>query len=177
MSKGLKQSLIVVVSWLLLGCGQQADVKDLKAFTENAFKDHTPEVEPLPALQSQSIFIYTASNLVDPFSIDNLKEKIEEDLPTEEGQEGPDRARRKEPLEEFPVDALKLVGVLNQNDENWAVIRAPDQSVHRVTVGNYMGVNHGEIIKVEENLVAASELVKNNLGRWERREASLILVE
>ena len=161
---------------LLVGCGQRSDVADLKAFTDNAFKDHIPEVEPLPAIQPQAIFIYTASSLTDPFNIDNLKEKVE-DLPLEQEREGPDRTRRKEPLEQFPIDALKLVGVLNQNGETWAVIRAPDQSVHRVTVGNYMGVNYGEIIAVEENTVAASELVKNPVGRWERKEASLILVE
>ncbi|MGI9317581.1 MAG: pilus assembly protein PilP, partial [bacterium] len=168
--------------WMLLiflvftGCSENANISDLEQFTEEAFKDHTPEVEPLPALRPQAVFIYTASGLIDPFDRENLKEKIE-DLPSLAGADGPDQSRRKEPLEAFPLDSLKLVGVLAQNDQNWAVIRAPDKTVHRVKQGNYMGVNFGEILAVDDNTVAVSELVKNPVGRWEKKEANLILVE
>ena len=161
---------------LLSGCNQQSDISDLQTFTQNAFKDHTPEVDPLPALQPQAIFIYTASNLVDPFNVENLKEKVEA-LPVQGGEDAPDRTRRREPLEAFPIDALKLVGVLNQNGENWAVVRAPDQSVHRVKSGNFIGVNYGEILSVGENQVQITELVKNPVGVWEKSDANLILVE
>jgi type IV pilus assembly protein PilP len=161
---------------ILSGCNEGAKLQDLKRFTENAFKDHVPQVEPLPALQPQAVFIYTASGLTDPFDTNNLKEKVEP-LPAGEGEAGPDQTRRKEPLEGYPIDALKLVGVLEQNGENWAVVRAPDSSVHRVKSGNYMGTNYGEILAVQENSVEVSELVRNPVGRWEKKEASLILVE
>jgi type IV pilus assembly protein PilP len=161
----------------LTGCGQQADLSDLKAFTENAFKDHVPEVDPLPALQPQAVFIYTASSLPDPFDRENLKEKVEARPLDHAGVDGPDSSRRKEPLEAFPIDALRLVGVLEQNGENWAVVRAPDKTVHRVKQGNYLGTNFGEIVAVKENTVDVSELVRNPVGRWERKPASLLLVE
>ena len=167
---------ILIIFLFVVGCNQQTDLSDLERFTEEAFKDHTPEVEPLPALQPQAVFIYTASGLIDPFDKENLKEKAE-DLPSLASADGPDQSRRKEPLEAFPLDSLKLVGVLAQNDENWAVIAAPDKTVHRVKEGNYMGVNYGEILAVNDNTVAVSELVRNPVGRWEKKEASLILVE
>ena len=91
--------------------------------------------------------------------------------------DAPDQNRRKEPLEAFPVDALRLVGVLEQDDENWAVIRAPDGTVHRVKQGNYMGTNFGEILAVNDTTVEVSELVRNPVGQWERKPASLLLVE
>ncbi len=172
----MKRLWIFILFLSIAGCGQNAGISDLERFTEEAFKDHTPEVEPLPALQPQAVFIYTASGLLDPFDRENLKEKVE-DLPALAGADGPDQSRRKEPLEAFPLDSLKLVGVLAQNDQNWAVIRAPDKTVHRVKQGNYMGVNYGEILAVEDNTVAVSELVRNPVGRWEKKEASLILVE
>jgi type IV pilus assembly protein PilP len=172
----MKKLWIFIIFLSITGCGQNADISDLERFTEEAFKDHTPEVEPLPALQPQAVFIYTASGLLDPFDRDNLKEKAE-NLPALAGADGPDQSRRKEPLEAFPLDSLKLVGVLAQNDQNWAVIRAPDKTVHRVRQGNYMGINYGEILAVEDNTVAVSELVRNPVGRWEKKEASLILVE
>lgn len=172
----LRVIVVTVFALLLTGCDQGGDISDLQDFTENAFKDHKPEVDPLPALQPQAIFIYTASSLTDPFDQENLKEKIEE-LPASGGADAPDRSRRKEPLEAFPIDALKMVGLLNQDGENWAVVRAPDNTVHRVRRGNYMGVNYGEILAVNDNTVEISELVKNPVGQWERKEASLILVE
>ena len=161
---------------ILVGCSENRDVRDLEVFTEEAFKDAVPQVEPLPALRPQEIFAYNASSLADPFDPANLQEE-EEQLPVEGGEEGPDRSRRKEPLELFPLDSLKLVGVMEQNGENWAVIRSPDSSVHRVKAGNYIGQDFGEIDSVEENAVELIELVRNPVGRWENRDASLLLVE
>jgi len=172
----MKYLSCILVLLALTGCNQSRDIQDLQQFTENAFKDYVPQVEPLPALKPQAVFIYTASALTDPFDESNLQEKVEP-LPLEGGEEGPDRSRRKEPLELFPLDSLKLVGVLEQNDENWAVIRAPDASVHRVRAGNYMGENFGEIDAVGENTVELTELVRNPVGRWESRDANLLLVE
>ncbi len=168
--------ILLTISVFLVSCEQNRDLRDLEEFTENAFKDSVPEVEPLPALKPQAVFIYTASALTDPFDEKNLQEKVDP-LPVEDGEEGPDRSRRKEPLELFPLDSLKLVGVLEQNGENWAVVRAPDSSVHRVKQGNYMGEDFGEIDAVGENTVELTELVRNPVGRWESRDASLLLVE
>lgn len=161
----------------LAACDQGADTSDLQEFTENAFKDHVPEVDPLPALKPQAVVIYTASSLTDPFDATNLQEKVEQEALDLSGENAPDRNRRKEPLEQFPIDALNLVGVLEQDGQNWAVIRAPDKTVHRVKQGNYMGTNYGEIVAVNENTVDVSELVRNPVGRWERKPASLLLVE
>ena len=174
MIRGLR---VLVCVLMLTGCGQEADLSDLQAFTENAFRDHVPEVDPLPALKPQAVFIYTASSLPDPFDSENLKEKLEEKPVNYTGVDAPDISRRKEPLESFPIDALRLVGVLEQNGENWAVVRAPDATVHRVKQGNYMGTNFGEIVAVNDNTVDVSELVRNPVGQWERKPASLLLVE
>ena len=59
---------------LLGGCVVEPELDDLRAFTENAFKDHQPEVEPLPPLKPHAVFIYTASDEIDPFDVENLKE-------------------------------------------------------------------------------------------------------
>ena len=138
--------------------------------------DRKPEVEPLPPLLPNTVFVYTASDLADPFDADNLKDKSAES-DTAKGEEGPDPSRRKEPLEAFPLDALKLVGVLAQNGIDWAIIRAPDQVVHRVTEGNYMGENDGEIVLVEDHAVTVHELIRNPVGKWEKSEVEIILVE
>ena len=163
--------------FLLTGCNKNKGVDDLKSFTQNAFKDHIPEVEPLPPLKPTAVFIYTASEEVDPFNKGNLRIQSTEDENISGDEEGPDLTRRKEPLEAFPIDSLKMVGLMAQNGINWAIIDAPDKTVHRVTEGNYMGKNHGEIMLVEGNKLEVMELVRNPVGKWEKKLANLILVE
>jgi type IV pilus assembly protein PilP len=161
---------------MMVGCVAEPELDDLRVFTENAFKDQKPDVEPLPPLRPHAVFIYTASDMVDPFDQDNLKEK-QTDTDAADDAEGPDRSRRKEPLEAFPLDALLLVGMLDQQGEKWAVVRAPDQSIHRVKQGNYMGVNYGEIVEIGDTSLTVTELVRNPVGKWESKDADLILVE
>ena len=162
---------------LLAGCNKNKGLDDLRSFTENAYKDHVPEVEPLPPLRPTAVFIYTASDEVDPFNRGNLRVQSAVQEDTGGGEEGPDLTRRKEPLEAFPIDSLKLVGVMAQDGINWAVVDAPDKTVHRVTEGNFMGKNHGEIVLVEDNKLEVVELVRNPVGKWEKKPANLILVE
>jgi type IV pilus assembly protein PilP len=85
--------------------------------------------------------------------------------------------RRKEPLEDFPLDALKMVGTLSRGKQSWAVIQAPDGTVHRVQKGNYLGQNFGRIKRVSEEKVDLVELVQGAMGEWVEREASLAIQE
>ena len=175
----MKQSIAVIFTiCVLAGCNKNSGIEDLQTFTENAFKDHIPEVEPLPPPRPTAVFIYTASDQVDPFNQGNLRIQSTQDEDVGAGdEEGPDLTRRKEPLEAFPIDALQLVGVMEQNGIDWAIVNAPDNTVHRVTEGNYMGSNYGEIVRVSGNTLQVVELVRNPVGKWEKKDAELILLE
>ena len=141
--------LLLAILVALSGCNKKSGTEDLKHFTENAHKGKKPEVDPLPALKPAAVFIYTASNEADPFNKRNLRVQKTEELDTGGGENAPDLTRKKEPLEAFPIDALQLVGVMNLDGIDWAIVAAPDQTVHRVTEGNYMGQHHGEIVLVQ----------------------------
>ncbi len=169
-------SLFGLTLFLISGCDTGKGPPDLRRYTENAYKDHVPFVEPLPPPIPYTVFPYTASELPDPFDKMNLKQqKIEEQL-TGTGP-GPDPTRRKEPLEQFPLDALNMVGTLEQKNVIWAIIQAPDLSVHRVEIGNFLGQNHGEIIGVNEGSIEIEELVQNAVGRWIVQSAGMTLAE
>ena len=167
--------IAIVVS--LVGCNKQSGVADLKAFTKNAYKNRKPQVDPLPAVKPVEVFIYQASSEVDPFNQGNLRKQTTEKEETAGGEEGPDLTRKKEPLEAYPTDALKLVGIMEQNGITWAIVNAPDSTVHRVTEGNYLGRNHGQITRVKGRRVNVVELVRNPVGKWEKKPAKLLLVE
>lgn len=161
-------SLIIALS----GCAEDG-MDDLRQFVANAATGKTPNVEPLPEIKTQEPFVYAAAKLADPFA------RFNRSLGSQASGRGPrpDMNRRKEPLEEFPLDALKMVGTLARGKQAWAVIQAPDGTVHRAAVGNHMGQNFGTITRISEDKIDLVELVQGSLGDWVEREASVALAE
>lgn len=166
------------VIWLFMGltaCSNNDGLNDLRAFTEAERAKKASAIEPLPSIQEAEIFKYTASSIVSPFSEENVLPEIKATL--EISPILPDHDRIRQPLEYFPLDALKMVGTLKQSDQTFAIVFAPDDTVHRVGVGNYVGTQLGEIIEVGESEVVLEETVKLGNGRWEKRKVSLALIE
>ena len=166
---------LLVALVVLSGCGKKHGTEDLRAFTANAHKDKKPEVDPLPALQPAAVFIYTASSETDPFNKRNLRTQQAENEDIGGGENAPDLTRKKEPLEAFPIDALELVGIMNLDGIDWAIVEAPDKTVHRATEGHYMGKNHGQIVRVLAREVRVEQLIRNPVGKWEKQPAKLVL--
>ncbi len=83
--------------------------------------------------------------------------------------------RRKEPLEKFPLESLKMVGSLEQEEESYALIKAPDNSLHRVKTGGYLGQNFGLISDISESEVNLKEIVQDSTGDWAERVSTLML--
>jgi len=163
----------VAVTLLLSACGNDA-MDDLREFVATAHAGRTPKVEPLPEIKPQEPFAYAAEKLVDPFSTRNLKSQA---LQAAGAGPRPDLNRRKEPLEDYPLDALKMVGTLARGKQAWAVIQAPDGTVHRASIGNHLGQNFGTITRISDDKIDIVELVQGSLGDWVERSASVALAE
>ena len=88
----------------------------------------------------------------------------------------PDLNRRKEPLEAFPLEQLKMVGTLSQGKDTFAIVRA-DKTLYRVKKGNYMGQNFGLITDVTEGEIKLKEIVQDSAGDWAERQSVLPLLE
>jgi len=80
----------------------------------------------------------------------------------------PNNKRVKEPLESYPLDALKFVGVLKEGQITWALIQQPNGFISRVHIGNYIGQNYGKIIDIKEKMVKLEETVKIS-NKWKKR--------
>lgn len=160
--------MLLVVS----GCGDDG-MDDLREFVEKAHAGRAGKVDPLPEIKTQETFSYTAAKLSDPFATFNLKPL------SAKGGSGPrpDMNRRREPLEEYPLDALKMVGTLSRGRQAWVVLLAPDGTVHRASVGNHLGQNFGTITRISEDKVNVIELIQGAVGDWVEREASVALAE
>ena len=165
--------LLLLTSLLLVACGGE-EFQDLHDFVKNAGADMRGKVDPPPEIKPYEPFNYdNAVGLPDPFK----PRKPEAKNSGQPGLNQPDMARRKEALEDFPLDGLKMVGFLYQGNIGHAVIRSPDGKLHRIRVGNYLGQNFGRITELTENEVKIKEMVQDSTGDWSERMSSLQLVE
>lgn len=166
-------SLSYIAAALLLG-GCSRDVSDLENYIAQTKTKYVGSIDPIPQFDPYQVYTYSASNERDPF-LQREQDTIEETV-VESGPQ-PDRERRKEPLEYFPLDSLSMVGILEQRGNVWGLIRDADGTIHRVIPGNYLGENFGEIIRITESRVEILEIIPDGLGSWIEREIDLSLGE
>jgi type IV pilus assembly protein PilP len=163
---------------LLSGCGGGLD--DLTQFVENIRAKPPGRIEPIPEFQPYQNFEYTSHDLRDPFKMVDFR-RPELDKDTLAGLTSglrPDIDRIKEPLEDFPLDTLRLKGTIDDKDGvKWGLIFAPDNTIHRVIEGNYMGQNHGRIISVSDQTIELTEIVPDGLGNYIERSSAVTLIE
>jgi type IV pilus assembly protein PilP len=167
----MKRLLLPAALIALGGCSSEID--DLKQFVRESDKGLPRKVEPLPAVKPFEPFTYEGFDLPDPFKPRKLS------APKEGGGAGglaPDLNRRKEPLEAFPLEQLKMVGTLSQGKDTYALVRA-DKTLYRVKKGNYMGQNFGLITDVTDNEIKLKEIVQDSAGDWAERQSVLPLLE
>lgn len=164
---------IILVTGLLAGCGGE-EFQDLRDFVNNAGADMRGKVEPPPDIKPYEPFTYENDTAIpDPFK----PRKQETRAASRSGSNQPDLTRPKEELEDYPLESLQMVGYLFQNRVDHAVIRSGEGKIHRVKVGNYAGLNFGQIISITETEIKVKEMVQDSTGDWTERESSLQLVE
>jgi type IV pilus assembly protein PilP len=166
----MKRLLIPVALLALGGCSSELD--ELKAFVRDSEKGLPRRIDPLPAVKPFEPFTYEGFDLPDPFKPRKLSGPRE----GPGGGVAPDLNRRKEPLEAFPLESLKMVGTLSQAGQVYALVRA-DKTLYRVRKGNYMGQNFGLITDVTEGEIKLKEIVQDSAGDWAERQSSLPLLE
>lgn len=163
---------LLLTTLLLAACGGE-EFQDLRDFVNNAGADLRGKVDPPPEIKPYEPFDYdNTMALPDPF-----KPRKPDAKNASPGLNQPDMERRREALEEFPLDGLKLVGYLSQGNVGYAVIRAPDSKIHRVKLGNYLGQNFGRIVELSDTEVKIKETIQDSTGDWSERMSSLQLVE
>ena len=127
-----------------------------------------PPLEPLPPMQQFETFVYNAQDLRDPFS---------DAWGNQGGGTGlrPDPNRRKEPLEQYPLDGLDMVGTLGAGGGLIGLVMAPDRVTHRIRPGAYLGQSDGRVTAVHEDRIELVELVPDGAGGWLERPAAIAL--
>ncbi len=170
----MKRALVITLGLFLAGCsgGEHQDLKEeLKKLTA----DLRGKVAPLPVVKPYESVPYKAFDLSDPFGPAKI-ELVTKTAASSGGGTKPDLGRPKEPLEAFPLESVKMVGMLQQGKQVFALVRA-QASVYRVKAGNYIGQNFGMITRITDDQVQLRELVQDATGDWTERASTLQLQE
>jgi len=164
-----KLTLICASALLLASCGE--GFSDLRQFVKDSDKSVVRKIDPLPEVKPFAPFAYEGFDLPDPFKPRKLAVKQ-----NDASGLAPDLNRRKEPLEAFPLEQLKMVGTLSQAGVTYALVRA-DKTLYRVKKGNYLGQNFGLITEINDTEVKLKEIVQDTAGDWTERQSVLPLLE
>lgn len=151
---------------------------DLQLWAQEVKSKPQKGVEPLPEVIPYKSFEYVATGRRNPFDSSIFRPKIGINAKNNSNSTiSPDPNRVPEYLESFPLDTLRMVGTIAQEDNTWALIQTPDKTIQRVLSGNYLGQNNGKIIYVNSDEVLLTEIVPDGFGGWEERDASIALTE
>ncbi|MCJ0825539.1 pilus assembly protein PilP [Luteimonas sp. 50] len=168
------QALALLLLVTTLGaCGRSVsstpgDAPNLEKWTAEVRNRPAPPLDPLPVMQQFETFEYAAQGLRDPFS------NAFSDQSNGSGPR-PDPNRRKQTLEQFPLDSLDMVGTIGSGGGLVALVMAPDKVTYRVRPGVYLGQNDGRVTAVFDDRIELVELVPDGAGGWLERPASIAL--
>ncbi len=161
--------LLLVVSLMMIACSGR-DYSDLDEFISNAGIGLRGKVDPLPEVKPYEHFTYEAFDILNPFV-----PRKNENTQSISSELQPDLKRRKEVLESFPLESLKMVGSLQQKNVIFALIKSSDGTLHRVNAGNYIGQDFGKIDHISESEVKLREVVQDGVNEWTERVSTLML--
>lgn len=182
-NKILNQSIPLPLQWLAMaltaialnGCGgsEQVEIKDwMKAQKAKTPASVPPIVAPIAFVPAP----YTQTGASDPF--DDLKLKAA--LAKARAATGvsalqPDLTRRREALESFPIDSIKMIGFVVKQNRPTALLSASG-TLYNVAVGNYVGQDFGKVTAINEQEISFKELVQDGAGIWTERVTKLPLI-
>lgn len=149
-------SSLIILCCFLQGCEKKDNLSDLKKFIETAKLEHKKDKVILPELSLEQREHYNASALRNPFA-PSAKKSVT-------------TVKKKDPLLNYPLESLQLVGVLAKGNDYWAAIMLPSGHILEVGVGAHLGLNEAKIESITEQHVKLKERVATARGGNQTRE-------
>ncbi|MES2415385.1 MAG: pilus assembly protein PilP [Pseudomonadota bacterium] len=176
---GPKAVLSLAFLLLLSGCGISGE-EELQAWMTEQRSLSKSRVDRIPEPTKFSPQPYSLDAAIEPFSNQKLTQALKKDSATQASANAaliaPELARRKEPLEAYPLDSVAMVGSLLNSGQPVALVRV-DSLLYQVRAGSYLGQNYGRITKIAETGITLREIVQDAGGEWIERMATIQLQE
>ena len=159
----------------IVSCGSGGSNQDLREYISQTKAKPAGRIDEIPSFTPYESFIYGAAGLRSPFEqpldvAQRIFARASKDVK-------PDLARTKEYLERFDFNSLQMVGTLEIGGTLWALIEDNLGGIHRATVGNYLGKNHGQIKEADKTKIEVVEIVSDGLNGWLERPRVLAITE
>ena len=160
--------IALLASLALFGCSD-SEHDEILAWMKTEAQDMRGRVPALPQLKTFPVVSYETGALTDSFQSSKLE-------PNKGKSNRPDTNRRREPLEFYAIETMKMVGMMDMKGVPVALVQA-DRNVHQLKVGNYIGQSFGVITKITETEITIKELIEDANGDWVERVAAMQLQE
>jgi len=169
----VKLVLVTVMVLSVTACSRSNNLRDLEQFVASAKSMPGGEVDPVPEFIPYEGFIYSAASLRSPFSKPVIAKLS--DASVAAANVKPDLNRIKEALEDHSLSELSMVGMLTRDRSFHALVEDGGGILHRISVGNYLGRNHGRVEYISESQLNITEIVPSGDGGWIQRPQILAL--
>ena len=176
----MKRPLLILLlpALLLVACAGSSE-DELRQWMSEQKSQTRPKVVPIPEPKQFKPENYTPVADAEPFSDQKLTLALKKDVARVAGNAAlltPELARRKEPLEEFPLDTMTLVGSMSKVGKPVGLVTV-GKLLYQVRPGDHLGQNYGKVVKITETELTLREIVQDASGEWVERTASLQLQE
>ncbi len=161
-----------LLAMLVVGCSDQNS--QLKHYIEQVKSMPPSQLAPLPEVGAVDSFEFDSDSVRDPFM--PLEKMVSEMQGSDvlSGALQPDYSRVKDAMEFIPLDTFRMVGTVFFQLELWGLVEAFNGQIYRVKVGDHMGLDHGEVIAINEASIELQEIVPaTQKGIWVKRKAIL----
>jgi len=159
----------------LAGCGD-ADQVEVTQWMSDVKRETRIVTQKIDEPKKFIPFSYGATEEIDPYNPGKLSVALAKLQAKSNGALKPNLDRRREVLEDYPLDTVKMVGTLQKPGLSYALLQV-DKAVYQIKVGNYVGQNFGKVTRVSETEVELKEIVQDASGEWTERQAKLELQE
>ncbi len=178
LSRAVRLATAAGAAVLALGIsGCTNDVSEIQSWMDETRANAPRRTGKVPEPKRFVPFRYAARTDIDPFSNAKLQVALARFSDRNKGGITPDLNRRREPLEAFPLDAIRLVGHLNRASTGPVALLEADKVIFQIKVGSYIGQHFGRVTRITETEVGLKELVQDAAGDWVERDTSLALQE
>lgn len=168
---------ILGASLALSGCAGGGD-EDLNQWMAQQRASAQPKVQPIRPPTAYQPQVYLGADAIAPFSDEKLIRVLRSDAAASGASRlvEAEMRRRREPLEDYPLDTMAMVGLLDKGGRRVALVRV-NGLLHQVVTGNYLGQNYGRVTAISDNQITLREIVQDAAGEWIERTATLQLQE
>jgi type IV pilus assembly protein PilP len=165
-------AMVMACGVLVAGC--ENDQGDIQSWMREQATGMRGAVKPLPEIKIFPVIDYVALDELEPFNAARIEPAKPQRLRADDPRLDPDRQR--EPLEAYPLETLKMVGVLGKGKSIHALVQA-DKALYQVRVGNFIGRNYGKVITISQDSLELQELVEDLNEGWVERVTTVQLQE